>query len=591
MNPGFATYSKPRKLTLLEALDEVEAAAAPSAKHTADLLYSLGSALREGDDGGRRLSASMQQRLVRAVTKLAGLMLQSSSSNSSNQRIEQLGGKELSLSAWALGKVKLMQGSELSIRLGSALASRALTNTSMDGQGAKGWLNWANLLYGLAEAGLKCSSSQPVQEVFIMAITQQLPNLLSSKQPCMPQSVSITFHATVTASYSGSLEPLVSAVAGELSRVMEGAAAQDWSNLLWACAKQEDSGSGRLGQGMPVVLREGGAAMASLAHSNETKPQALSNVLWVFASFSWYNAGLVSELAAAMAKQATYSKPQEMSNTLWALSKLGWYDASVYSTLTSAFVQKSNDATPQDFSSVLLSCAEARHWDSSVEGLAEFVSKQSEQQWGKWNEQELSNSLYAWAVLTAAGPSAASASPSFKIMAQQLFSQVSKRGPSAFVDLGLRQLYVAHQVAVYGKLPGNGLSANVKLLEKAVAANEAYLNELQRMMKGGAINEVAAALQRAGYEAQVAQVVENEGLKKMVPLLVKGVAVHFTSVDDYFRSPPGLLSGSKHIHDVLAGCVCGSSIVVPEAEWAGLKSDPQQQQAYMAQRLQEAVKK
>jgi len=270
-------------------------------------------------------------------------MLQSSSSNSSNQRIEQLGGKELSLSAWALGKVKLMQGSELSIRLGRALASCALTSTSMDGQGAKGWLNWANLLYGLAEAGLKCSSSQPVQEVFIMAITQQLPNLLSSKQPCMPQSVSITFHATVTASYSGSLEPLVSAVAGELSRVMEGAAAQDWSNLLWACAKQEDSGSGRLGQGMPVVLRGAAPAMASLTKSGRVVPQDVSNALWAFACFSWYDADLVSELAAAMASLAHRSDtaPQALGNGLWALSKLGWYDATVYSTLIRAKEQLS----------------------------------------------------------------------------------------------------------------------------------------------------------------------------------------------------------------------------------------------------------
>jgi len=135
-----------------------------------------------------------------------------------------------------------------------------------------------------------------------------------------------------------------------------------------------------------------------------------------------------------------------------------------------SFVQKSSSADPQHSRNVLLSCAEACHWDSSMEGLAEFVSKQSEQQWGMWNGQGLANSLYAWAVLTAAGPPAATASPSFKVMAQQLFGQVSKRGPSVFVYLDLTQLYSAYQVAVYGKLPGGGLSVNTQLLEKADAA-------------------------------------------------------------------------------------------------------------------------
>jgi len=252
-------------------------------------------------------------------------------------------------------------------------------------------------------------------------------------------------------------------------------------------------------------------------------------------------------------------------------------------------VQKGSSADPQHFSNVLFSCAEARHWDSSMEGLAEFVSKQSEQQWGKWKEQELSNSLYAWAVLTAAGPPAASASPSFKVMAQQLFGQVSKRGISAILYLGLTQLYLGHQVAVYGKLPGGGLSADAQLLGKAVAANEAYLNELQRRMKGGEINEVAAALQLAGYEIQMAQAVEKDGLKEVAPLLVQGVALRVGDIDEYFRSPPDLLSGGKQIHVVLAGWVCGSSIVISMADWAGLKGNPQQQQAYVAQRMQEAL--
>jgi len=103
-----------------------------------------------------------------------------------------------------------------------------------------------------------------------------------------------------------------------------------------------------------------------------------------------------------------------------------WAGMMLLFTALSAFVQKVNDAKPQDFSNVMIGCAEMCHWDSSMEGLAGSVSKQSEQQWGKWNGQDLANSLYAWAMLTAAAPAAASESLVFKSMAQQLFLQIFK---------------------------------------------------------------------------------------------------------------------------------------------------------------------
>jgi len=613
--------------TLAEALADVQAAISPSAERAAEMLNSLGTALKR-----ERLGNNRPQQVVDAVAKLTGLLLEGSNSSSSSgggSRIEQLGGKQLAQSAWALSQVKSVRGTDV-MQLGLAIADQALHGEAMK---AEGWRSWSGVLYGLARAGISCRNSKQVQQLFAHAVTQRLPQLFAQKQGCTAQDVSNTFHATVTAGYSGSLEPLVSAVTGELSWVMEGATAQAWANVIWACAKQGESVSGRLGQSMPVLLREGAAAMACLAKSSSVVPQDVSNALWAFASFSWYDADIVSELAAAMAKQATYSKPQDLSNAIWALSKLGWYDAiaireltaamakqatysnpqdlsnalwalsklgwydtSVYSTLTSAFVQKSSSADPQHFSNVLLSCAEARHWDSSMEELAEFVSKQSNQQWGKWKEQELSNSLYAWAVLTAAGPPAASASPSFKVMAQQLLGHVSKRCPSAFKDSEMSQLYLAHQVAVHGKLPGGGLSANAKLLDKADAAYGNVLSALRTAVKynkgavGAVEQQVVEALQRVGYEVEVAPVVEKGGLKEMAPLFDKGVAVRVGDIDEYFRSPPDLLSGGKQIHNVLAGWVCGSSIVILMADWAGLKGDPQQQQqTYVAQRMQEAL--
>ena len=584
MDEADAAYeaTKRRKQpTLAEALANVEAAVSPSVERTAEMLYNLGTALKKGP----RPSRGDEQRVVDAVSKISGLMLASSSNSSSSMpRIEQLDGRYLSQSAWALSQVRSVRGMAV-MQLGLAIAEQALHGEAMK---AEGWRNWSGVLYGLARAGISCKDSEQVQQLFAHAVTQRLPQLLAQKQGCEAQSVSNTFYATVAAGYSGSLEPLVSAVAGDLIRVMEGANAQNWANVLWACAKQGESGSGRLGQGMEAILQGAAPAMASL--KSNAKPQELSNVLWGFGRFSWYDADLVSDLAAAMASLALRSDtaPQALGNALWALSKLGWYDTSVYSTLTSAFVQKGNDATSQAFSNVLLSCAEARHWDSSMEGLAEFVSKQSEQQWGKWKEQELSNTLYAWAVLTAAGPPAASASPRFKVMAQQLFGQVS-RGPSDFIDLHLRQLYLGHQVAVYGKLPGGGLSADVKLLQRSAEVYHVGLEGLQIKARRTAQFEgdVAAALQCAGFAVKGPSIEGGE----FIMMQAQGVAIRVASTNEYFKVPLDLLSGYSAIHVVLAGWVCGSSIVVSEAEWAGLKSDPQQQQAYVAQRMQKALEK
>jgi hypothetical protein len=93
------------------------------------------------------------------------------------------------------------------------------------------------------------------------------------------------------------------------------------------------------------------------------------------------------------------------------------------------------------------------------------------------------------------------------------FFKFLKREFSAFIDMHSRQLYVAHQVAVYCKLPRGGLSADAKLLEKVVAANYASMSALLRMVKGREINEVLAALECAGYEIKYAQVVDFRVLK------------------------------------------------------------------------------
>ncbi len=262
----------------------------------------------------------------------------------------------------------------------------------------------------------------------------------------------------------------MSALAMNVDKVMQGATAQAWAKTLWAFGRHEDAQAGRLGQGGMAIVQAGVAAVRELANRDEVQPQNILNMLQALAKLGHSaDVGAIHDLAAALTRQAGKATPRALANalwalariglgidpgvfyqlvvaftkqaskqattqapanTLWALGKLGWYGAAVYASLLLALLHKGRDAKPQHLSNALLGYAEAQHWDSSVEGLAELISMQDEQQWGQWKEQDMANSLYAWAVLAAVG--AAPASGCFGKMAQQLFGQAASVCPSDF---------------------------------------------------------------------------------------------------------------------------------------------------------------
>ena len=246
---------------------------------------------------------------------------------------------------------------------------------------------------------------------------------------------------------------------------------QNWSNLLWALATLQENGAD-LGNSSSVgaIVAAGAAAveqLCSLAKPQElsntlwalatlgwhrddstlTKlvtameqrvstatPQALANTLWALGQFDWYNAGAVEALAAAIAQSSSSAKSQNMSNALQALGSLRWYDAAVYSLLVSRLhLMISSDNQPgQHFSNAMFSCALSGHFNSSVDTLAAWGSQQDLQQ---WTEQEISNTLFAWAMLTATGRNTAS----MRSLAEQVFKEASSRGAAKFTvgnDLG-----------------------------------------------------------------------------------------------------------------------------------------------------------
>mmetsp|Transcript_4538 Transcript_4538/g.10638 ORF Transcript_4538/g.10638 Transcript_4538/m.10638 type:complete len:112 (-) Transcript_4538:1713-2048(-) len=111
------------------------------------MLINLGHA-QNRESKYRQLRSMEQTRVAAAMAKLCDLLLEE---QSGCKRIEQLEGKKLSLSAWAMGKVG-SKGVRVSAHLGDAFAGCALACPSMDGPEAngEGWRRWANLLYGLA---------------------------------------------------------------------------------------------------------------------------------------------------------------------------------------------------------------------------------------------------------------------------------------------------------------------------------------------------------------------------------------------------------------------------------------------------------
>ena len=124
MDAEYEATKRRKQLNLAEALADVQAAAAPSAERTAEMLNSLGTALKR-----ERLGINRPQQVVDAVAKLTGLLLEGSSSSSSSssssgggRRIEQLGGKQLAQSAWALSQVKSARGTGV-MQLGLAIAA------------------------------------------------------------------------------------------------------------------------------------------------------------------------------------------------------------------------------------------------------------------------------------------------------------------------------------------------------------------------------------------------------------------------------------------------------------------------------------
>ena len=430
---------------------------------------------------------------------------------------------------------------------------------------------WSNLLWALAtlqKNGVDMGSSSNVSAI-VAAGAAAVEQLCSMAKP---QELSNTLWALATLGWHRDDSTLTKLVTAMVQRIST-ATPQALSNTLWALATLgwhcDDSTLTKL-------------VTAVVQHISSATPQALSNTLWALGQFDWYNAGAVKALAAAMAQSSSSAKPQNLSNALQALGSLRWYDAAVYSLLVSRLhLMISSDNQPgQHFSNAMFSCALSGHFNSSVDALAAWGSQQDLQQ---WNEQEVSNTLFAWAMLTATGKGGDTAS--MRSLAQQVFKEASSRGAARFTvknDLG--KLASAHWEAQHVGLSGGGLSDS-KLLQ---AAEEHQAERVKSISKERSriTRKVAAALQRY-YEVQAALVHGYHVLRVPHPSCPRGLVIAVTQRDrDYLRHPAGQVYGKAALRMAQVKRCCDVLVLCDESELSG---SIEQQQGLMLDRLKEAT--
>jgi len=459
--------------------------------------------------------------------------------------------QELSNTLWALATLGWHRDDSTLTKLVTAMVQRISTATPQA---------LSNTLWALSTLGWHRDDS---------TLTKLVTAMVQRISTATPQALSNTLWALATLGWhrdDSTLTKLVTAMEQRIST----ATPQALSNTLWALATlgwhRDDSTLTKL-----VTAMEQRVSTAT--------PQALANTLWALGQFDWYNAGAVEALAAAIAQSSSSAKSQNMSNALQALGSLRWYDAAVYSLLVSRLhLMISSDNQPgQHFSNAMFSCALSGHFNSSVDALAAWGSQQDLQQ---WTEQEISNTLFAWAMLTATGRNTAS----MRSLAEQVFKEASSRGAAKFTvgnDLG--KLASAHWEAQHVGLPGDGLSDS-KLLQ---AAEERQAERMKSISKDSSsiTRKVAAALQ-GHYEVQAAMVHGYHALQVPHPSCPRGFVLAVTQRDrDYLRHPAGQVYGKAALRMAQVKRCCDGLMLCDESELLG---SIEQQRGVLLKRLEEA---
>jgi hypothetical protein len=298
--------------------------------------------------------------------------------------------------------------------------------------------------------------------------------------------------------------------------VLAKAKPQEWANTLWAAATQCEAAAGQehhLGLAKQL-LHCGTALLEALLQQPQViasfDSQHCSIILWAAASL--YQTAVDTSASTAVKEklrkgghlllQTCASNPaamqgaipQNWSNTLWAAAVLRWYDQCLFAQGAAALAaMPPAEVKPQELSMALYACAFCAHWDDNVKQL---MGRVGEYDVTAFNEQELTNTLYAWAVLSHLVSTSQQQQCSWSSAAEPLFRAAARRDVSSYTQGGLRQLYVAHLYCQHLRIPGLPAGAVVEAA-RAVGwfGGKATISAGQR--------KVCSILQQLGYNTQL----------------------------------------------------------------------------------------
>jgi hypothetical protein len=510
------------------------------ASATALLLYNLAKQAQRGlkpqqEQPVRAAAATLIDDLIRVRHTSPTSQPQPEEGSTPTSFLAQLDAKSLSLSAWSASKLNRLVNVQA---LCTAVMHHALHSSTL---GDGGWVNWSQLLYGLAMSGIHCGTSQDMQRLIDSAVKDLVPSLPEKDEERTPQAISnILYAAGKAGAAAGSLEPYVSAVAAAYTAeaAMVDAIPRDWSNMVWACK-----------------------------------------------ALGLYNAAFFATASQAILSRVEQATAQDIANTLYALAGLGWYDPVVYDALLQAMLGQISVAIPQQYSNILYACCIAQHNTPLVHQLA--MAAKGNCRTVTWQLQDIANSIMASAALLQANKADLANQTGLLKLHTALLAVASARDPRSYRPEQLRQIYRAHhctqQLGMPGLDPGSPLLA---------ALQQAWRQHLRHQTPWVVQEQVSNAAAAAGHWKVTAPSIKDGRI------LVRGELVHrqlghslvvyLLDRDKYQRSPLGRLTGFAQLRVAELLSVVNTVVIVYQHDWEALNGRQAAQRQHMAQLLQQA---
>ncbi|KAJ9519576.1 hypothetical protein QJQ45_000665 [Haematococcus lacustris] len=194
------------------------------------------------------------------------------------------------------------------------------------------WREWSTLLYGMATAGMQCSSSPELTRLFDQAV-----HLLPGKLPLsvVGQAISMILWAMAKSGYTGSAQPLLQSVtaANSQGEVMADAKPRDWATLIWAtsklpgCREEARHLLDRFAARSQAVVP--GLSARNMVAALEKRE--VSDILFSMGLVLWRDKEVCRQLAERAAETVQFGNIPHLANSLYNLARLGYLDSSVRS--------------------------------------------------------------------------------------------------------------------------------------------------------------------------------------------------------------------------------------------------------------------